>query len=148
MYLFSTLAPEPSPGGSLRLFTLGENWLYTLAFTALLVLGLALVRRPLPQKLAALALAMIAAVLLGVFLPIFSRQLLGGMLIAAVALVLLAWLAWHVLFARPRWLETAFATAAPSGSPFAEPPPITTPPSEAPPASQSDDRHEGGPHHA
>jgi hypothetical protein len=152
MYLFSTLAPEPSPDGSLRLFTLDENWLHTLAFTGLLVVGLLLVRRPPAQKLAALALAIIAAVLLGVFLPIFSRQLLGGVLLAAIALVLLAWAAWHALFARPLWLTSALATAPVGASPFASPPPPDSPPAEPAPQSNAAESSqpregEGGSHH-
>jgi hypothetical protein len=152
MYLFSTLAPEPPPDGSLKLWTLDEDWFRSLVFLVLLVLGVALVRRPLAQKLAAVAAAVIAVVLIGTYWPIFSRQVMDGALVAAVVIVGLVWLLWHLLFARPAWLDRVFATrrvvfepapasAAAGESPFSEP-------ASPPGAEEKPQGEQGGGDHA
>jgi hypothetical protein len=158
MYLFSTLAPEPPPDGSLKLFTLDEDWFRSLIFLSLLMLGLVMVRRPIAQKLAAVALAVIVVVLIGAYWPIFSRQVMDSALVAAVVIVGMVWLVWHLLIARPAWFDHLFATrdvsyaSAPMAttaggeSPFAD---SEAAQSAEPPAAEEkpqEDRQGGGDH--
>jgi hypothetical protein len=122
--------------------------------------GLLMIRMPLGSKLGVLALLVALVVLSGVFLPIFSKQVLDGVFASAVFLVFVAWLAYHVMIAPPQWkltvarqpvtepvaaepvktsAESPFAAAEVSSS--GESPP---PAAEAPPANQEEGgRHEG-----
>jgi hypothetical protein len=144
LYVFSTLRPaRPEEGGALRLVTLDEDWLSLLVFGAVALGGLVLIRRPASQRLMAFATLLVALVLIGVFLPTFSTQVVDGVLFLAIFLVLVVWLVMYVIRVRP--LRTAVATGAamlgalhamPSKSTAASPRPAE-PRQESPPAAAS-----------
>ncbi|MBN1394241.1 MAG: hypothetical protein JW959_04405 [Pirellulales bacterium] len=90
-YLFSTLRPAPPPLGSLRLKTMDGRLLSGMVFIVAVLLGLALLPARLPARALAVGAAIIALVLAGVFLPIFSMQILNGVLLAAVFIVAVMW---------------------------------------------------------
>jgi hypothetical protein len=95
LHTFSTLQPAPPPDGSLRLVAVHENALNVVVFLAVILVGLLVLRRPLPQKLAVVALLVVLLLIAGVFAPILARQVLGGALLSAVLVVVAAWLVWH-----------------------------------------------------
>ncbi len=90
--LFSTLRPPAPDVGALRLHTISTRWLYGLMFGLVSLVGMALVWRPLRERIIVVCTFLAALVLLGVFLPTFSRAILNQILLLAVALVLLLWL--------------------------------------------------------
>ncbi|MBU4270948.1 MAG: hypothetical protein KKA28_03650 [Planctomycetes bacterium] len=92
-YLFSTLRPAPPPEGSLRFNTIDGRWLSGLVFIATVLLGLLLLPARLPARALAVGAAVIVLVLAGVFLPIFSMQVLNGVLLSAIFVVAVTWTA-------------------------------------------------------
>ncbi len=92
-YLFSTLRPAPPPEGSLRFKSIDGRWLSGLVFIATVLLGLLLLPARLPARALAVGAAVIALVLAGVFLPIFSMQVLNGVLLSAIFVVAVMWTA-------------------------------------------------------
>lgn len=135
MYVFSALALQTGPKGALRLTVLHENWLNFGLIAGMLAIGLLL----LPVRAGGRALVMgvliVGIVLAGVFLPILAHQILGGVLAAALLVVLVAWVVRYLMQVMPR------QSAALSGSP---------PPAE--PAKPADkdapSNDQGGPSHA
>jgi len=99
-YLFSTL--RPLPDGSLRVVTLNHKALNVLVF--ILFIGGGVVMLFIPRTTAALAigLTVVGFVLLAVFLPTLTRQIVDGYLIAWVLIVLVLWLLWYLVIVRPR----------------------------------------------
>jgi hypothetical protein len=95
LYTFSTLQPAPPPDGSARLLTVNRNVLNVLIVIPVLIIGLLVTRRPVPQKLAVVMLLVVLLLIAGLFTPTFSRQLLGGALLTAVLIVLAVWVIWH-----------------------------------------------------
>ena len=95
VYLFSALRPAPPPEGDLRLWAMDERWLAVLIFTPLLIIGLLLLKSSFSTKLSVIALVVIGVVACGIFAPTFARQLLNQPMYAGLAIVLVAWLAWH-----------------------------------------------------
>ncbi len=92
-YLFSTLRPAPPPDGVLRLKTIDDRFLSALLFLGAVALGILLLPARLPLRAVVVCAAVIALVLAGVFWPILARQLLGGVLPAAVFVVAVLWIA-------------------------------------------------------
>ena len=88
----------------------------------------------------AVGLFVIATVLCGFFLPTFSwHMLLEGLLLIAIFLVLVVWVMWHVVLARP----TAWATSAAAVDSVA-PRPAEASTAERPPdggGTRADDSH-------
>jgi hypothetical protein len=101
MYVFSTLRPAAPPDGALRMITMEENWLNAWIFGAVLIMGLLLLNTRFSTRLIAVALFFIGLILLGVFLPTFSRQVINGVLFSALFLVLLLWFVWYLIRIRP-----------------------------------------------
>ena len=91
--LFSTLRPPAPDVGALKITTLSTRWLHALVFGTVAVLGLLLVWRPFSDRIVAICTFVVVLLLLGVFLPTFARTILNEILLLAVALVLLVWLA-------------------------------------------------------
>lgn len=116
IYVYSTLRPDPPPAGSLQLVTMNENWLHGLMFVSLLVVGVALVARPMPQRLAAIALGLLALLVIGIFWPTFTMQMMDGGVVFALLLVLLVWVAMFLVRLRPgRW---SWSLGSRGSSPF------------------------------
>ena len=92
-FVYSTLRPEPGEAGSLRLSTMNGKWLHGLIFVGVLGLGIALTRRPIADRAVALVAIVIGLLLIGVFLPIFSTQVMYGGLWLAMVLTALVWFA-------------------------------------------------------
>lgn len=95
LHTFSTLRPAPPPDGSLRLVAAKQNWLNGSIFGLIFVVGLTFVRRPVGQKLAVVTATISGLVLIGVFLPTLSRQVIGGAFWSAIAVVVAGWLVWY-----------------------------------------------------
>jgi hypothetical protein len=123
LYTFSTLEPPPPPDGSLRLVVLRRTTLHVIVFVVVMLGGLLAIRRSLPAKLALAVLLLVVLLILSVFLPAFTRQIMDGALYIAVAVVLAIWFLWHVA-----WAVVALSAAqktrreqkAESGEPKAE----------------------------
>jgi hypothetical protein len=150
VYIFSTLHPEPAPDGSLKLSTMSRNALSALIFTLVIVIGLVLTARPLPEKLMAVAALIVALVLIGVFLPTLSLQILNEVLLLALFLVAVVWISLFAIRTYRRWParvarapEPPAPTAAP---PDAPPAPLEQPPSDQPPPAERSGDQEGGSH--
>ncbi|MEQ9379255.1 MAG: hypothetical protein RJP95_00195, partial [Pirellulales bacterium] len=167
LYLFSALQPGTTPDAALRMTTVDERGLKLGVLLAVLALGMVLIRRPLAQRLAVFALLGVVCILLGVLAPTFSRQVVDSMLLIAVGVVLLFWLAYYLLRQRPRQLAAAMASAAavvgmqsgPSATAAPETPatqsPVvpadsseSPPPEKNPDESQDDGSQQGGGPHA
>ena len=95
LYLFSTI--QPAPDSSLRLVAIHKNLLSGIVFAVVLLGGLLLIRQPLTQKFAAVALLITLLLLAGVFLPLLARQVLDGALLTAVLIVLVVWSVWYLV---------------------------------------------------
>ena len=137
-YVYSTLRPEPGEAGSLRLVTINGKWLNALIFVGLVGLGIALVRRPIADRATALAAVVIALLLIGVFLPTFSTQLMYGGLWLAVVLTAIVWL---VVFVRDRSRQRRAMAAVPAESPSAPPGSPPDSPTVSGPTSQEGETH-------
>jgi hypothetical protein len=169
LYTFSTVQPPPLPDGALRLSTMNHKALAALTFGAVLIGGVLLLGVGLGGRVAAVGTLVVALVLVGVFLPTFSLQIINGLLAAALLLVLVVWIAWYFAWTRPhdpaliaRRAQRAAAAAAvvppvaaTAGSPFGGAKTTTgertvdpggPPPDESAPGGHS--RTDGGPNDA
>jgi hypothetical protein len=108
LFTFSTLQPAPPPEGSLKLATVRRNVLHGFIFLPTVLVGLLVLRRPVPQKLALVMFAVTLLLFVGLFTPILARQLTGGALLSGLLVVLVAWSVWH--FAKA-WSSLAAARA-------------------------------------
>ncbi|MCH5376659.1 MAG: hypothetical protein JJ992_22060, partial [Planctomycetes bacterium] len=137
LYLFSTI--QPKPGGLLRLVAMNEKVLHSLVFAIVLLGGLLLIRQPLPQKFAAIALLAALLLLAGVFAPIFARQVMDGALLTAVLIVLVVWAIWYVArwsnSARDAWMRRRAMAALSDQGTSAQPPDSGPHPGTQPPES-------------
>ncbi len=164
MYLFSALRPAPPPDGSLRLAAMDEDTLNIIVFALIVACGLALVRARAAIRWLVAGGLVVVLVLLGVFFPTFSIQIMDGYLVAAACIVLILWLLQYMIWARPkdpaliarrqareqarlaRLQARAVARAQP---PQAKPPAEAKPPTETPAdqggeKNQGDKKNEGG----
>ncbi len=120
--------------------TLNAKWLQGLIFSGVLLIGLVMVRRRPTDKFTALAILIIALILMGVFLPTLSGQILEreGKLFWALSIVLIVWLVWFVIRDLPRITASrAAATAAPALATAPATAPAATERLYAPPATES-----------
>ncbi len=97
LYIFSTLNPAATPDAALRLVTLHEKLLAALVFGVLAIVGLLLLRSSIQSKLVAIALVVSLVLLVGIFAPILSKQILRGPMWVAVAIVGVLWITKFVL---------------------------------------------------
>lgn len=92
-YVFSALKPKGTADGALKLIAIRDKWLAGAVFGVLALVGLLMLLRPLHEKLIALAMLLIGAVICGVFSPTLAQQLLNFPTYAATSAVLIAWAA-------------------------------------------------------
>jgi hypothetical protein len=104
LHVFSTLQPEDPPEGSLQLSVFGSRSFNVIVFAIVLLGGLLVLPARLPYKLAMLGGLISVMLILGVFAPTLSRQLLGGALLTAVLVVAAIWGIWYA-FRTWRWLQ-------------------------------------------
>ena len=102
LWVFSTLAPQAPPEGSLRLKTVDQLPLDAAVFAVVIVAGLLLVPAGAGLRAMVIGALVIALVVCGVFAPIFAVQVLDAELGAAVFIVLVIWVVWHFARRRPR----------------------------------------------
>ena len=102
MHLFSTLKPLPSPDGDLKLVTLNEDLLNILVFVVVVVGGLTMMRRGAGVGVLAVGALLTVLILLGVFFPTFSRQIMGAPLMWAIVTIAVLWLVRYYGWVRPR----------------------------------------------
>ena len=91
MYVFSARSPATTPEGTLCLKTADENWLHAAVFALVVLGGLLLLPVRTGGRALAIGAGIVAAVLAGVFCPIFSLQILNGTLALAIFIVLVIW---------------------------------------------------------
>ena len=141
-YLFSTLRPLPSPEGTLHPITVRNDWLKVVVLVLVVGIGAALTGTRLLRRVVAVGCFLVGLVLLGVFLPTLARQVVDGVLFAAVIVVLVVWVVWYFVMTLPRRLRVRRpASPTPARSVEAPSPP---PPASGP----SGQKNEGGPDHA
>ncbi len=102
LYVFSALRPQAPPDGSLVLVSIRETWLSILVFAVILVGGIVLVPFRSRVRWLVVGAFVVLMVLLGVFVPTFTWQVVDGVMISAVFIVLVIWLLWYLVRTRPR----------------------------------------------
>jgi len=102
LYVFSTLRPTATGDATLRITAMNENWLSAIVFGVIVVIGLALWRSSAAKRCTVGGAFVVLLILSGVFLPTFLRQIFGGTLMAAVAIVLIVWELHYLVWIRPR----------------------------------------------
>jgi len=101
-YLFSTLEPDASPAGALRVYHVGSRTLALLVFAVVLAVGLVLNFTRWAVRCVAVGAAVALLVLLAVFAPAVAYQVGDWVLMAAAFLVLIIWVLWYFIITRPR----------------------------------------------
>jgi hypothetical protein len=119
--------------GALKLTTLHQDVLHAIVFAAILLGGLALVPARCYVRASAAGELVIVLLLCGVFWPIFARQVINGVLAAAVGAVLVVWALVGLGRARPCLVKLFHR----------EPLPPATPPPAVP--ASAGDRPQSGP---
>lgn len=102
LYLFSTLRPQPPPDGALSLVTINEDLFSVLIFVIVAAVGIFLLRYPTRIRFLAVGAFLTMLVLFGVFVPTFSRQIIGVVLFLAILTVAVIWLVHYFVWVRPR----------------------------------------------
>lgn len=156
MYLFSALRPVAPPDGSLRLITLDEDWLRALVLLFILAPGALLLRARAPARWMAAGIFVVVLIGLGIFFPTLTRQIVDGRLVAAVAVVIILWLLYYLIWVRPNdpaviarrqaIEEARLARIRARGA--ASVPAAAGPPSESPAAGETQAHQQGGSTHA
>jgi len=121
LYLFSTLRPTAPPDGSLLLRLRDYRWLHALVLGLVVIGGLVLVTARLSARALAAGALLVVAVLLGVFWPTLALHVLDGLLVAAIAIVLVVWIVWYVVLTRPAIVARRQARNTALPLPVAEP---------------------------
>jgi len=101
-HLFSTLQPDPPPGGNLAVYTVESRTLAILVFAVVLVAGIVLNFTSWSARCVAVGALVTVLVLLGVFAPALAHQVADWVLLSAAFVVLVIWVAWYVVVTRPR----------------------------------------------
>lgn len=101
-YLFSTLRPPQGAEGTLRLFTLDEDWLSILVLVPIILIGLFLLRKKAAARWLAAGMFVVLLVLTAIFFPTLVAQIVDDKLLCAVLIVLVAWMIQYVVWTRPR----------------------------------------------
>lgn len=138
LYVYSTLRPAAPPHGSLETTTISGRGLNGLVFAVTVLLGVLLLPARLSLRALCVGTAVIALVLAGVFLPVFSMQILNGVLVSAIFVVAVMW---GIAAAAAR-----VRTRSPSAETSAVP--VSPPPSSEPEKPEGQTEQEGGPTHA
>ena len=110
LYLYSTL--RPAADGALALRTMDERLLNVAVFGLVVLGGVLLLRAGLGRRALAVGALLVALVLAAVFCPTFSLQLLGGVLAAAVFVVLVIWTVAYLAWTLPAELAPCRLTAS------------------------------------
>jgi len=105
LLLFSTLHPPPDEQGALRVVAVSAWLLKGLVWLIVLGGGLALLRARCAARALAFGGFVVGIAFFAVFLPTLTRQMAGGAMFAAVFVVLVVWLFWHLLVVRPQTQE-------------------------------------------
>ncbi len=163
-YVFSAL--RPAADGALRLHTVGDRGLSAMIFLVVVLGGVVLLSARLGVRAIFVGGGIIALVLAGVFWPMFSMQILNGVLVAAIFVVLVMWSVAYLAWTRPAVLaqRQAAAPAAPAAPPLPkalaaaleaglpeatpEEPAVPESPPPATPEQAPKPESEGGPSHA
>jgi hypothetical protein len=122
LLVYSTLRPDPPPDGSLRLVTMDRRLFNGLVLFLVAAMGLPLLRSSLRNQLLLLLLITAVVLLLGVFTPELTRNLLEGIFPVAIVLVVLLWTAGHISRgwstlrrSAAHWAARTETTAPPAG---------------------------------
>ena len=83
------------------------------SLVVLVLFGLAMLTRPLVQRLFAFAVMVASIVILGIFLPTFTRQVCDGAFVSVALLVLVLWLVVSLvkIVRQVRWTRTIQSTS-------------------------------------
>jgi hypothetical protein len=101
-YLYSALRPAAAPAGSLGVKTMHKNLLHAAIFLLVVLGGILLLPTAAPGRALAVGVLITVLVLVGVFCPTCSVQILDSVLAAAVFIVLVLWVVWYFARTRPR----------------------------------------------
>jgi len=118
MYLYSTLRPEDSAAGSLRLRSMDQRWWAGAWMGILLLMGLLFCRSSFQIKFVVVALVLAAFISVGVFAPTIASQLMNAPVYIGALLVSLLW-GTHALITLP--MLTRRNQSSPGRPPTAEP---------------------------
>ena len=113
LYVYSTLRPVPSTDGALKIYAMDRNWLRGIVIAGVAALGLLLLWRSAGERLAACATLVATIVLLGAFLPNLAAELLSGPLVAALSVVLAAWVGIFAMRDLPQIMSASAAAESP-----------------------------------
>lgn len=102
LHLFSALNPTASGDAALRLTVMNDDWFSAIVIGVVVLIGLVLVRFGAAARGAVIGISLVLLILLGVFLPTFSRQILGEKLALAGGIVLIVWAVQYLVWIRPR----------------------------------------------
>ena len=140
LYLFSALRPVEAVKGALKLTTLHQDVLHALVFAVVLLGGLALVPARCYVRASAAGALVIVLLLCGVFWPIFARQVINGVLAAAVGAVLVVWALVGLGRARPCLVKLFHREPLPPATP---PPAVSASAGDRPQSGpqEGDQRH-------
>ena len=93
-YIFSTLQPDGTDQGGLRLTTISRNWLHGLLYLVVGAIGVLGLRVKLKEQVLLAAGLVTFSLLLGVFVPVLYLQLLDGYFLISAMLVVGVWIVW------------------------------------------------------
>lgn len=130
-WVFSTLAPQAAPEGSLSLRTVERMPLDAVALAVVLLGGLVLLPARAGLRAVAVGALLVGLVICGVFASTLAAQLCDGELGAALFAVLVVWTVWH--FVRRRPLPGAAPSVPGPAGPSDEPAPPADNPFSSPP---------------
>lgn len=103
-FVFSTLRPAPAPEGSLTLTRFNRTTFNLLAAAGLIVLGVALLRRPMIVRVVTFGVLIAALMALALVAPMLICELVNESLIGIGLLVVVMWV---VVDARSAWRRSA-----------------------------------------
>ncbi len=104
VYSFSSLKPEPPPASSLHVTIVNYRFLIGAVLSLIGMVALALLRAPLRMKLVALSAVIIAVVVIGMFAPSFTSQVISLPVITGVIVASTSWLGWYG-YRAATWIE-------------------------------------------
>jgi len=96
-YVFSTLQPDPTEGGRLRLTTMPRSWLHGLLYLVVVMIGTAGLRVNIKNQVLLVGGMLGLVLLVGVFIPVLYLQLMDGYFALVAMLVIGVWIVTDVV---------------------------------------------------
>jgi hypothetical protein len=96
-YVFSTLQPDPTENGRLRLTTMPRSWLHGLLYLVVMMIGAAGLRVNIKNQVLLVGGMLGLVLLVGVFVPVLYLQLMDGYFALVAMLVIGVWIVTDVV---------------------------------------------------